>query len=47
MADTILIFGNGLDTQWGRKTKYTDFIEFEQQIIFDRPDSDLQRVSRV
>ncbi len=32
MADTILIMGNGFDIAMGRKTKYTDFIEFEKQI---------------
>ena len=41
MADTILILGNGFDIAMGRKTKYTDFIEFEQR-LFDRPESDLQ-----
>ena len=29
MADTILILGNGFDIAMGRKTKYTDFIDFE------------------
>ena len=41
MVDTILILGNGFDIAMGRKTKYTDFIEFEQR-LFDRPESDLQ-----
>ena len=41
MSDTILILGNGFDIAMGRKTKYTDFIEFEQR-LFDRPASDLQ-----
>ena len=41
MSDTILILGNGFDIAMGRKTKYTDFIEFEQR-LFDRPESDLQ-----
>ena len=41
MAETILILGNGFDIAMGRKTKYTDFIEFEQR-LFDRPESDLQ-----
>ena len=41
MAETILILGNGFVIAMGRKTKYTDFIEFEQR-LFDRPESDLQ-----
>ena len=41
MSDTILILGNGFDIAMGRKTKYTNFIEFEQR-LFDRPESDLQ-----
>ena len=41
MSDTILILGNGFDIAMGRKTKYTDFIEFEQR-LFNRPESDLQ-----
>ena len=41
MADTILILGNGFDIAMGRKTKYTDFIEFEQR-LFAEPESDLQ-----
>ena len=41
MADTILILGNGFDVAMGRKTKYTDFVEFEQR-LFTEPDSDLR-----
>ena len=41
MAETILILGNGFDIAMGRKTKYTDFIEFEQR-LFAEPESDLQ-----
>ena len=33
MVDTILILGNGFDIAMGRKTKYTDFIEFEKQLF--------------
>ena len=40
MADTILIMGNGFDIAMGRKTKYTDFIEFEKQ-LFSNPDEGL------
>ena len=40
MADTILILGNGFDIAMGRKTKYTDFIEFEKQ-LFSNPDGEL------
>lgn len=32
MADTILILGNGFDIAMGRKTKYTDFIEFSNDL---------------
>lgn len=41
MAETILILGNGFDIAMGRKTKYTDFIEFEKQ-LFSNPDEKLQ-----
>ena len=41
MANTILILGNGFDIAMGRKTKYTDFIEFEQR-LFTETDSDLR-----
>lgn len=40
MADTVLILGNGFDIAMGRKTKYTDFIEFEKQ-LFANPDEKL------
>lgn len=40
MAETILILGNGFDIAMGRKTKYTDFIEFEKQ-LFSNPDEKL------
>lgn len=33
MANSILILGNGFDIAMGRKTKYTDFIEFEKQLF--------------
>lgn len=41
MADTILILGNGFDIAMGRKTKYTDFIEFEKH-LYSNPDNELQ-----
>lgn len=41
MANTILILGNGFDIAMGRKTKYTDFVEFEKQ-LFSNPDEKLQ-----
>lgn len=41
MAETILILGNGFDIAMGRKTKYEEFIEFEQR-LFAEPESDLQ-----
>lgn len=34
MTDTILILGNGFDIAMDRKTKYTDFIEFEKQLFY-------------
>ena len=40
MADAILILGNGFDIAMDRKTKYTDFIEFEKQ-LFSNPDEEL------
>ena len=40
MAETILILGNGFDIAMGRKTKYTDFIEFEKH-LFSNPDEEL------
>ena len=39
-SETILILGNGFDIAMGRKTKYTDFIEFEKQ-LFSNPDEKL------
>jgi conserved hypothetical protein len=41
MTDTILILGNGFDIAMNRKTKYTDFVEFEKQ-LFSNPDEKLQ-----
>lgn len=41
MADTILILGNGFDIAMGRKTKYTDFIEFEKY-LYSNPNKELQ-----
>ena len=41
MANTILILGNGFDIAMNRKTKYTDFVEFEKQ-LFSNPDEKLQ-----
>lgn len=46
MADTILILANGFDIAMGRKTKYTDFIEFEKQ-LFSNPDERLQEFLEV
>ena len=46
MADTILILGNGFDIAMGRKTKYTDFIEFEKQ-LFSTPDERLLEFLKV
>ena len=46
MADTILIMGNGFDIAMGRKTKYTDFIEFEKQ-LFSNPDEKLLEFLKV
>ena len=46
MADTILILGNGFDIAMGRKTKYTDFIEFEKQ-LFSNPDEKLLEFLKV
>ena len=46
MADTILILGNGFDIAMGRKTKYTDFIEFEKQ-LFSNPDEKLLKFLKV
>ena len=46
MADTILILGNGFDIAMGRKTKYTDFIEFEKQ-LFSNPNKELLEFLKV
>ena len=46
MADTILIRGNGFDIAMDRKTKYTDFIEFEKQ-LFSNPDEELLQFLKV
>ena len=46
MADTILILGNGFDIAMGRKTKYTDFIDFEKQ-LFSNPDEKLLEFLKV
>ena len=46
MADTILILGNGFDIAMDRKTKYTDFIEFEKQ-LFSNPDEELLEFLKV
>lgn len=32
MADTILILGNGFDLSMGRKTSYSDFAEFANNL---------------
>jgi hypothetical protein len=45
-ADTILILGNGFDIAMGRKTKYTDFIEFEKQ-LFSNPNKELLEFLKV
>ena len=43
MAETVLILGNGFDIAMNRKTKYTDFIEFEQRLYIElEPGSYLQ-----
>ncbi len=46
MADTILILGNGFDIAMGRKTKYTDFIDFEKQ-LFSNPNEELLEFLKV
>lgn len=46
MADIILILGNGFDIAMGRKTKYTDFIDFEKQ-LFSNPDEELLEFLKV
>ena len=39
MADTILILGNGFDLSMGRKTSYSDFVEFANNLF---PITDIQ-----
>lgn len=39
MADTILILGNGFDLSMGRKTSYSDFVEFANNLF---PVTDIQ-----
>ena len=46
MAETILILGNGFDIAMGRKTRYTDFIDFEKQ-LFSNPDEELLEFLKV
>ena len=46
MANTILILGNGFDIAMGRRTKYTDFINFEKQ-LFSNPDEELLEFLKV
>ena len=41
MADTILILGNGFDLSMGRKTSYSDFVEFASDLFLEKED-DLQ-----
>lgn len=38
MADTILILGNGFDLSMGRKTSYSDFIEFANNLFLEKVD---------
>lgn len=38
MADTILILGNGFDLAMGRKTSYSDFVEFADKLFVERDD---------
>ena len=38
MADTILILGNGFDLAMGRKTSYSDFIEFADNLFLEKVD---------
>lgn len=39
MADTILILGNGFDLAMGRKTSYSDFVEFANNLFLDIEDN--------
>lgn len=41
MADTILILGNGFDLSMGRKTSYSDFVEFANNLFLEKK-ADLQ-----
>lgn len=41
MADTILILGNGFDLAMGRKTSYSDFVEFANKLFVEK-DAHLQ-----
>lgn len=36
MADTILILGNGFDLSMGRKTSYSDFVEFANNLFLEK-----------
>ena len=38
MADTILILGNGFDLSMGRKTSYSDFVEFANNLFLAKVD---------
>ena len=38
MADIILILGNGFDLSMGRKTSYSDFIEFANNLFLEKVD---------
>lgn len=38
MADTILILGNGFDLSMGRKTSYSDFVEFANNLFLEKED---------
>lgn len=41
MVETILILGNGFDLSMGRKTSYSDFVEFANNLFLEKED-DLQ-----
>ena len=36
MAETILILGNGFDLSMGRKTSYSDFVEFANNLFLEK-----------
>lgn len=38
MADTILILGNGFDLAMERKTRYSDFVEFANNLFLEKED---------